>query len=121
MNAFGHIEIPTTNLEKAKKFFGSVFHWTFSHFHDIDYTLIHTGKHPNGGFEIVKRLPKNGQVFVYIEVEDIDATLKAIRKARGKVLIKKTTVGSMGWRAKFANHEGLEMFLWQSASSSGKR
>jgi predicted enzyme related to lactoylglutathione lyase len=55
MHAFGHIEIPTTNLQKSKKFFGTVFGWTFSHIQDIDYTIIHTGKHPNGGFEIVKR------------------------------------------------------------------
>ncbi len=115
MHAFGHIEIPTTNVEKAKKFFGTVFGWTFTHLPDIDYTLLHTGKHPNGGFEVVKRLPKKGQVNVYIETEDIDATLKAIRKAKGKVLSKKTPVGSMGWRAQFATPEGVVLSLWQAA------
>jgi predicted enzyme related to lactoylglutathione lyase len=115
MHAFGHIEIPTTDVEKAKKFFGSVFGWTFTHIPDIDYTLLHTGKHPNGGFEIVKRLPKKGQISIYIETEDIDATLKAVRKARGKVLMKKSQVGSMGWRAQFATPEGVEICLWQQA------
>jgi predicted enzyme related to lactoylglutathione lyase len=114
MHAFGHIEIPTTNLEKSKKFFGTVFGWTFSHIQDIDYTIIHTGKHPNGGFELVKRLPKKGQVIPYIEVEDIDTTLKAIRKTGGKVLMKKCQVGSMGWRAQFATPEGVVLSLWQT-------
>jgi predicted enzyme related to lactoylglutathione lyase len=114
MHAFGHIEIPTTNLEKSKKFFGTVFGWTFSHIQDIDYTIIHTGKHPNGGFEIVKRLPKKGQVIPYIEVEDIDTTIKTIRKAHGKVLTKKSQVGSMGWRAQFETPEGVQLALWQS-------
>jgi predicted enzyme related to lactoylglutathione lyase len=113
MHAFGHIEIPTANIIKAKKFFGSVFGWTFTYIQDIDYTLLHTGKHPNGGFEIVKRLPKKGQLNIYIETEDIDGTLKAIRSARGKVLMKKTQVGSMGWRARFATPEGVELCLWQ--------
>jgi uncharacterized protein len=114
MHAFGHIEIPTTNLEKSKKFFGTVFGWTFSHIPSIDYTIIHTGKHPNGGFEIVKRLPKKGQVIPYIEVEDIDATLKVIRKAHGKVLSKKSQVGSLGWRAQFVTPDGIQLALWQS-------
>jgi hypothetical protein len=116
MHAFGHIEIPTINLEKTKKFFGAAFGWTFTYVPDIDYTLLHTGKHPNGGFELVKRLPKKGQVNIYIETEDIDATLKAIRKARGKVLMKKTAVGSMGWRAQFATPEGVALCLWQPAA-----
>ncbi len=114
MHPFGHIEIPTMNVEKAKKFFGTVFGWTFSHMPDIDYTLVHTGKHPNGGFELVKRIPARGQVIPYIEVDDIDTTLAAIRKARGKVLMKKTPVGSIGWRAQFATPEGVILCLWQS-------
>jgi predicted enzyme related to lactoylglutathione lyase len=113
MHAFGHIEIPTTNIEKAKKFYGGVFGWTFTYVQDIDYTLLHTGKHPNGGFELVKRIPKKAQVNVYIETEDIDTTLKAVRKARGKVLQKKKTVGSMGWRAQFTDTDGIILNLWQ--------
>ena len=35
MHAFGHIEIPTTNIIKSKKFFGTVFGWTFSHIQDM--------------------------------------------------------------------------------------
>jgi uncharacterized protein len=115
MHAFGHIEIPTTDLEKSKKFFSTVFGWAFSHFQDIDYTIIHTGKQPNGGLELVKRLPKKGQVIPYIEVEDIDAIIKAIRKAHGKIVTRKSQVGSMGWRAQFLTPDGVQLALWQSA------
>ena len=115
MHAFGHIEIPTTNLEKAKKFYGTVFGWTFTHVQDIDYTLLHTGKHPNGGLELVKRLPKNGQVNIFIETEDIDATAKLIKKAKGKILSKKLSVGTMGWRLPFASPDGVILNLWQAA------
>jgi predicted enzyme related to lactoylglutathione lyase len=116
MHAFGHVEIPTTNIDKSKKFFGTVFGWTFTHLADIDYTLFHTGKHPNGGFELVKRLPKKGQVNVYIEVQEIDETLKAIRKARGKIIMEKTAVGTMGWRAHFETPDGVVLCLWQSTA-----
>jgi predicted enzyme related to lactoylglutathione lyase len=59
-------------------------------------------------------MPKKGQVNVYIEVEDIDAKVKEIRKARGKILAKKTEVGSMGWSAQFATPDGCSLSLWQA-------
>lgn len=114
MHGFGHIEIPTTNLRKAKKFFGNVFGWTFTDVPDIDYVLFRAGDPPNGGFYEVKKMPKKGQVNVYIEVEDIDAKLKEIKKAKGKVLIKKTPVGGMGWMGQFATPDGCYLSLWQA-------
>lgn len=114
MHSIGHIQIPVTDIKKAKKFFGTVFGWTFTDHPEINYTLFHTGAHPNGGFELVKRIPKKPQTVVYIEVEDIDAKLKEIRKARGKVIQKKTEVPGMGWYATFHTPDGCELALWQS-------
>jgi len=114
MHGFGHIEIPSTNFKRTKKFFGSVFGWTFTDLPDIDYVLFRAGAQPNGGFFKVKKMPRKGQVNVYIEVEDIDAKLKEIRKARGKVLVKKTPVGDMGWFGQFATPDGCHLSLWQS-------
>jgi predicted enzyme related to lactoylglutathione lyase len=122
MHGFGHVEIPTTNFKKAKKFFGAVFGWTFQDYPDIDYVLFKAGNPPNGGFYEVKKMPKKGQVNVYIEVEDINAKLKDIKKSKGKVLVKKTEIPSMGWWAQFATPDGCLLCLWQSppkeASSS---
>jgi uncharacterized protein len=118
MHRFGHIEIPTTNIKRAKKFFGTVFGWTFTDHSEIDYTLFHTGGHPNGGLELVKKMPKKGQVNVYIEVEDIDITLKAIKKARGTVKTKKSEVPGMGWYASFKTPDGCSLSLWQARAQS---
>jgi uncharacterized protein len=115
MHGFGHVSIPTTNVKKAKKFFGKVFGWTFTDVPGINYVLFRAGNPPNGGFYEVKKMPKKGQVNAYIEVEDIDAKLKEIRAARGKVLVKKTAVGTMGWMAQFATPDGCYLSLWQSA------
>ena len=114
MHGFGHIEIPTTNPKKAKKFFGTVFGWTFQDVPEMEYVLFRAGTEPNGGFYVVKKMPKKGQVYVYIEVEDIDAKLKEIKKAKGKVLLKKTSIGAMGWLARFATPDGCHLCLWQA-------
>ncbi|HXX64322.1 MAG TPA: VOC family protein [Bacteroidota bacterium] len=113
MHGFGHIEIPTTSFKKAKKFFGAVFGWTFTDLTEMDYVLFRAGNEPNGGFYEVKKMPKKGQVHVYIEVADIDAKLKEIKKAKGKVLVKKSSLGTMGFWAQFATPDGCILCLWQ--------
>jgi hypothetical protein len=116
MHGFGHVEIPTTNFTRAKKFFGTVFGWTFEDYPEMKYVVFRAGNPPNGGFYQVKKMPKKGQVNVYIEVEDIDSKLKEIKKARGKVTVKKTEIPSMGWFAQFATPDGCILSLWQTAA-----
>ena len=114
MYRFGHISIPTTDFKKAKNFFGKVFGWTFDDAPQIKYVFFRAAATPHGGFYLVKKMPKKGQVNVFIEVDDIDAKLKEIRKARGKVLVKKTPMGGMGWMAQFATPDGCYLSLWQA-------
>ncbi|MGA9117751.1 MAG: VOC family protein [Bacteroidota bacterium] len=116
MHSFGHIEIPTTNLKKAKKFFGTVFGWEFQDFPDMDYVIFRTGQQPNGGLMLVKKMPRKGQVNVYINVENIDAKLKEIKKAKGKVIMKRSPVGDMGFWAQFETPDECRMCLWEPAN-----
>jgi uncharacterized protein len=113
MNHFGHIEIPTTNFEIAKTFFGYVFGWTFQDVPKIEYVLFKAGMKPNGGFFKVKKMPKTNQVNVYIEVKEINITLKKVEKAGGTVIIKKSKVQNMGWFAMFTTPDGCHLCLWQ--------
>lgn len=113
MNHFGHVEIPVKNIEEGKRFFKSVFGWIFEDVPGIDYVLFKTDHKPNGGLFKVKRMPKSGQVNVYIEVNDINKILRKVRKARGTVIINKTSLGNMGWFATFATPDGCHLSLWQ--------
>ena len=115
MHGFGHIEIPSTNLKRTKKFFETLFGWTYQDYPEMKYVIFRAGSEPNGGFYLVKKMPKKGQVNVYIEVEDIDTKLKEIKKARGKVVLKKTEIPGMGWFAQFATPDGCLLCLWQAA------
>ncbi len=117
MHSFGHVEIPTTNLKRAMKFFGTVFGWEFKEYPEVKYVLFKTGAEPGGGFMLVKKMPKKGQVNVYINVEDIDAKLKEIKKARGKVTVKRTPVGDMGFFATFLTPDGCALCLWENGKA----
>ena len=115
MHYFGHVQIPTTDFKKAQKFFGKLFGWTFQETPDLEYLLFRPERQPNGSFYLVKKMPKKGQVNVYIEVQDIDSKLKEIKKARGQVVTKRTQVGDMGWFAQFTTPDGCILNLWESA------
>ena len=42
MHSFGHVEIPTTDFKKAKKFYGNLFDWTFQEVPEMKYLLFRT-------------------------------------------------------------------------------
>jgi predicted enzyme related to lactoylglutathione lyase len=114
VGGFVHIEIPTGDLKRAKAFYGKVFGWTFRDW-GKEYALFDIpGGGVGGGLTRVKKVPAKPAVNAYIEVEDIDAKLKDIKKARGKVLKPKTEIGGgMGAWASFADNQGAVLFLWQ--------
>jgi len=113
MHGFGHIEIPTTDFKKAKRFFGTVFGWEFQDVPDMEYVLFKTGQLPNGGFVKVKKMRKSGQVNVYIEVEDIDSKLKEIKKG------KRESAGEKGARGERRILGPVHDTRWLQALSLG--
>ncbi|HEV8339394.1 MAG TPA: VOC family protein [bacterium] len=121
MPGFTHIEIPTRDLKRAKNFYGRVFGWTFEDW-GKEYALFSPpGGGVGGGLYKVKTVPKRAAVQAYIDVTDIDAKLKEIRQARGKVLKPKAEVEGQGWWASFADPQGVVLFLWQSARGDGEQ
>ncbi len=115
MHHITHVEIPAKDLKRAKDFYGKIFGWSFQDF-GRDYTLFRppdggTG----GGIYKVKTMPTKSPVRAYVEVEDIDAKLKEIKAARGKVVAPKEEVPGHGWYAVFSDPQGCALSLWQSA------
>lgn len=119
MHGFVHVEIPTRDLKRAKNFYGKVFGWTFQDWGKEYVVFSPPGGGVGGGLTKVKTVPKRPSVYAYIEVADIDAKLKEIRQARGKVLKPKQEVMGQGSWAEFADPQGTVLFLWQSSRRDG--
>lgn len=115
MHAVVHVEIPVTNLKRAKDWYGKVFGWSFQ---DVgaDYALWNPpDSGVGGGLYLVKKMPAKSPVRAYIQVDDVEAKLNEIKKARGTVTVKKSEVPTMGWWAAFKDPQGAELYLWQRA------
>ena len=115
-NAFVHVELNTTDVDKAKSFYGNLFDWELE---DVEmgpsgaYTMIKTGKGTGGG--ILKRpMPGEPSVWLaYVEVDDIgSATEKA--KSLGATIIKNSVeVPGAGWLSIIVDTTGAALGLWK--------
>lgn len=120
MHAVVHVEIPVTDLSRAKEWYAKIFGWEIREMGD-SYALWSPPGGPGsgaaGGLYVVKTMPQAG-VQAYIEVADLNATLEAITKAGGKVTMEKTEVASHGWYAGFTEPQGAQLFLWETAQAA---
>ena len=114
MDKVVHFELPAENMERAKKFYSSVFGWSIST-NDPQYFLVSTTKTTgqgmplepgaiNGG--IMKKTEKAQTPMIVIEVPSIDSYLKKIEKAGGKLVRPKVNIHDMLYYARIADSEG---------------
>lgn len=124
MNKVVHFELPTDDLERAKKFYQEIFGWQMRDMPEMHYVLANT-------VEVDERqMPKesgaiNGGMFerkdfmvaptFSIDVKSIEEAVEKIKKAGGTILREKTSVGTMGFVAYFKDTEGNVLSLWQNA------
>ena len=107
-----HVEIPVTDLKKAKEFYKTVFDWNV----DLDampnYGLVELKGSASIGFFIVEKIPEHG-INVVFEVEDIEEKLKQITEAGGKVKREKYQIApEIGYSAQFLDCFGTEFGLF---------
>lgn len=101
-----HVEIPSTNVGAAGKFYHDLFGWKLQHIPEMNYTMWEDGAGEGGGFPEVSDDSPAGQVMVYIASDDIDADLKNVEKLGGKVLRQKTEIPQQGWFGVFQDPTG---------------
>ena len=108
-----HFEIPTKDTSRAKRFYGSLFGWSFkdSGMPGIDYWL--TGEEIKPGGAIMGTQEGPNHPIVYFETDDIDAFVRKVRDLGGTA-DDKGPVPGQGWFAGFKDPEGIAFSLWQN-------
>lgn len=111
-----HIEIASKDPQATANFYSTLFDWKIETDENAGYVMFQGEPGPGGGFpKIDNQMYKPGDVVVYIETDDIDATLKKIVAQGGKVLAPKTEIPKMGWFAFFADPNGNRLALFADA------
>ncbi len=115
-----HFEIGCKDLETTKKFYGSLFGWEYPPGAPNMAMVGNLGAHvpkptPGiGGHLNALGHPPHQYVRVYVQVDDILATLKKIESMGGKTLVPMTEVPGMGHFAWFHDPEGNAIGLWKN-------
>jgi predicted enzyme related to lactoylglutathione lyase len=98
-----HLNIPSLNLKESAEFYGRVFGWKSTPNTD-EYLLFDDGGH-GGGFSL-KASPAQDGVLLFVQAEDIEATLDMITAAGGRVIATKRQTGGGGYYAVFEDPHG---------------
>jgi predicted enzyme related to lactoylglutathione lyase len=116
-----HIEIPASDTKEAATFYNSLFDWKLEHDANFDYWQFEAGEGPGGGFvkigeEGSSGVTRAGDVLIYIDTDDIEATLARAESLGAKILTPKTEIPGVGWFGVFSDPSGNRMALYTSAS-----
>lgn len=115
-NPFVHVELATTDVAKAKSFYGQLFDWKME---DMPmesgvYTMIGVGEGTGGGL-MKNPMPGAPSMWMaYVEVDDIKAATKKASTLGASVMKDVTEVPDMGWFTIIVDPTGAMLGLWQS-------
>ena len=123
-NLFNWVEIPTSDMERAKTFYCTLLNiegeLPQQNFGDMLYVFLPMEPGDIGGALVQHQnyVPGQGQgVCVYLVVKgDLNATVEKVEAAGGHVLMPKTLLGEMspGYMAQILDSEGNRIGLWSA-------
>ena len=115
-NPFCHIELHTSDVDKAKGFYGGLFEWKLEGMPmgDTEYTMINVGDDGTGGGMMSKPCEDAPTAWMpYVLVEDLDqSTAKAVELG-GTVVNEKTEIPDYGCFTVIADPTGGVVGMWQ--------
>jgi uncharacterized protein len=115
-NQLSHFAIHADDLERARKFYGGVFGWTFQGYPGVPMTgfcrIFDAAGHelaPLGAIQSRKANLAPQPVLGFecsIAVDDVDAVARAVEANGGKIVMRKSPIPGVGWIVKFLDSEG---------------
>jgi uncharacterized protein len=115
-NSFVHVELNTTDLDKAKAFYGQLFDWELQDIPmgNMSYTLIKVGQGVGGGMMTHPMPGAPSSWLSYVLVDDIHASTDKAKSLGAHVIKDVTEVPDMGWFTILADPTGAALGIWQA-------
>ncbi len=115
-NPFVHVELNTTDVARAKSFYGELFDWELEDMPMADgsYTMIKVGDGTGGGLMQHPMPGAPSRWLAYVLVDEIEAATSKAKALGASVLKGVTEVPEMGWFSIISDPTGAVLGLWQS-------
>lgn len=113
-----HYEIGVADADRAQRFWGGVFGWSFgeSAMPEGEYRMAQISDHSGAA---LSSMGEPGHPTVYLDVDDIDASIAKVRELGGEAEDKQP-VPTHGWFSACKDTEGNAFSLWQGDPSAGQ-
>jgi uncharacterized protein len=111
-NPMCHWELMVDDVDRAKRFYGGVFRWTFDDSRP-GYTLVETGEGVRGGLMARPKTAPQAALNTYFSVEDLDRTLRDVVESGGTVVVPRTEIAGVGWFAMFLDPDRIPIGVLQ--------
>lgn len=116
-NPFVHVELSTTDIAKAKDFYGKLFTWKLEDMPmgpGMTYTTIQPGEGTGGGM-MKQMIPGAPSAWMaYVIVDDVAASTARAKSLGASVTKDRTEVPGMGWFSIITDPTGAMLGLWQA-------
>jgi hypothetical protein len=106
-----YIELPVTDIDAAKTFYGKAFGWTFQDWAPQYASFSKAGI--EGGFRKTSEPPPRGGALVVLFADDLGAAEHAVTDAGGEITERHEFPG--GRRFHFIDPAGNELAVWTKA------
>src|SRR5262245_52900027 len=116
-NPFVHTELNTTDVEKAKSFFGQLFDWKLEEMPGSGgaYTLIKVGDGVGGGI-MQHPVPGAPSAWLsYVLVEDIHASTRKAESLGATIIKDASEIPGVGSFSIISDPTGATLGMWQPA------
>jgi predicted enzyme related to lactoylglutathione lyase len=109
-----HFEIPVDDPDRAERFYGSVFGWTFQRYPGAPqyYGMATTGDTEPGINGALFQRADDSETTLTMSVDSIEDAIARVEAEGGRVVQGKTPVPSMGWFATCEDTEGNKFGLF---------
>ena len=115
-NPFVHVELNTTDVVKAKSFYGKLFDWKLEDvpMSEGSYTMIQVGEGTGGGL-MKHPIPGAPSAWLaYVLVDDVKAATSKAKSLGATVMKDATEVMGMGWFSIITDPTGAVLGMWQA-------
>ena len=114
-NPFCHVELETTDVDKAKAFYGKLFDWKFDDMpmDGFAYTLIRVGEGTGGGLMAQPTPGAPSTWLAYVLVDNLEAATNKAKSLGAKICKEKTEVPGAGAFSIITDPTGAMLGLWE--------
>lgn len=113
-----HIDIPVSDMERAKEFYSALFGWEIAEVPGFEGYPMWQAPNKISGGGLAPRGDDFTQPRSYVEVDSIDEILAQVRAQGGSVVMEKSPISETSWWAIFTDLDGNTVGLYEGVTDT---